>query len=100
MEANILLDLARLRAETGNHEEALLLASDALIITERGGYVLQGADVHLFLAETALSDNDRTAALEHAQKARNLARCDGPPDFTYKVAWDEAGMLLDELSEP
>jgi hypothetical protein len=28
---------------------------------------------------------------------RAVATCDGPPDYTYKVAYDEAGALLAEL---
>ncbi len=98
-EADILLDLARLRAEQNERGESLRLAEEALLITERSGYVLQGADVHLFLAQEALKDNDRTLALQHAREARRLATCDGPPDYTYKVAYDEAGALLKELGE-
>ncbi len=59
--------------------------------------MLQGADVHLFLAQEALKDNDRAQALQHAREARRLATCDGPPDYTYKVAYDEAGELLKQL---
>ncbi len=92
-EADILLDLARLRAATGARAEALRLAQEALVITERCGYVLQGADVHLFLAQMALEGGDEETALEHAREARRLATCDGPPDYTYKVAYDEAGAL-------
>jgi tetratricopeptide (TPR) repeat protein len=101
MEADILLDLARLRAATrsfdsaqDDREEALRLAQEALLITERCGYVLQGADVHLFLAQMALEDGDKETALEHAREACRLATCDGPPGYTYKVAYDEAGALL------
>ena len=32
-----------------------------------------------------------------ARLARQLAACDGPPDYTYKVAYEEAGALLDVL---
>jgi len=78
-------------------DEALRLAEEALLITERCGYVLQGADVHLFLAHLALETGDREAAREHARQARELATCDGPPDYTYKVAYDEAGALLAQL---
>jgi len=94
MEADILLDLAWLRAATGAREEALRLAGEALVITERCGYVLQGADVHLFLAQMALEEGEEETAQEHAREARRLATCDGPPDYTYKVAYDEAGALL------
>ena len=96
-EADILLDLARLRRDQDNPNEALRLAEEALTITERSGYVLQGADVHLFLAEMALAAGNKAAAREHATAARGLAACDGPPDYTYKVAYDEALALLRRL---
>jgi tetratricopeptide (TPR) repeat protein len=94
MEADILIDLARLRAATGSPEEAQRLAEEALLITERSGYVLQGADAHLELAKLAFARGDKAAGLEHAQKAKELATCDGPPDYTYKAAYDEACALL------
>jgi tetratricopeptide (TPR) repeat protein len=96
-EADILIDLARLRAATGAADEAQRLAEEALMITERSGYVLQGADAHLELAKLALARGDKAAARQHATEARRLATCDGPPDYTYKVAYDEAGDLLDQL---
>jgi tetratricopeptide (TPR) repeat protein len=99
IEANILLDLARLRVDQNDRDEAVRLAQEALLITERSGYVLQGADVHLFLAQMALKDSNRTEALQHARETRRLATCNGPPDYTYKVAYDEAGALLAELGE-
>ncbi len=97
-EADILIDLARLRTATGAPEEAQRLADEALLITERCGYVLQGADAHLELAKLALARGDKAAAREHAQEARRLATCDGPPDYTYKAAYDEAGALLQQLA--
>jgi len=96
-EADILIDLARLRTATNEPEEAEHLAEEALRITERCDYVLQGADAHLELAKLALARNDKTAALEHARAARTLATCDGPPDYTYKVAYEEAGEMLRKL---
>ncbi|MCX6027649.1 MAG: toll/interleukin-1 receptor domain-containing protein [Chloroflexi bacterium] len=96
-EADILVDLARLRAASGAPEQAWRWAEEALHITERSGYVLQGADAHLELAKLALARGNRAAALEHAKEARRLAICDGPPDYTYKAAYDEAGALLAEL---
>ncbi len=99
LEANILLELARLRLATENRDEALRLAEEALTITERCDYVLQGADVHLFLAQLALADGYREKALFHAREAQQLATCDGSPDYTYKVAYEEAGVLLEELGE-
>ncbi len=98
-EADILLDLARLRAAQGHQDEVLGLAQEALVIAERSEYVLQGADVHLFLAHMALEGGDKRAALGHAKQARRLATCDGPPDYVYKVAYEEAGELLGKLGE-
>ncbi|HNE06069.1 MAG TPA: tetratricopeptide repeat protein, partial [Anaerolineales bacterium] len=106
-EANILLDLARLRYAQGDFKDAQEKASEALVITERCGYVLQGADVNLFLATLALdgyklqvtsSMSDKEAARYHAQEALKLATCDGPP-YYYKVAYEEAEQLLARLKE-
>lgn len=99
-EADILIDLARLHAATGAPVEAQRLAEEALLITERCGYVLKGADAHLELAKLAIPRGDKATARSHAQEARRLATCDGPPDYTYKVAYDEAGALLVELGHP
>jgi tetratricopeptide (TPR) repeat protein len=96
-EADILLDLARLRADQGQPAEAQRLAQEALAITERSGYVLKGADGHLFLAQQTLEAGDHPQALAHAQIARQLATCDGG-DYIYRVAYDEAGALLTQLS--
>ena len=96
-EADILIDLARLRAATGAPGEARRLAEEALLITERSGYVLQGADAHLELAKLAEARGDQALAVEHARKAKDLATCDGPPDYTYKAAYDEALALLAKL---
>ena len=73
-------------------------AQEALVITERSGCVLQGADVHLFLAQMALEAGDKRTALGHAKQAYRLATCDGPPDYVYKVAYEEAGALLAQLT--
>jgi tetratricopeptide (TPR) repeat protein len=96
-EGEILIDLSRLRSATDQLDEARRLAEEALQITERCEYVLQGADAHLELAKLARDRGDLPAARQHAAEARRLAACDGPPDYTYKVAYDEAGALLDEL---
>ncbi len=93
-EANVLIDLARLRIATSEPNEAQRLAQEALAITERSGYVLQGADAHLVLAQLAKDRGDTNALREHATEALRLATCDGPPDYTYKAAYDEATALL------
>jgi hypothetical protein len=69
----------------------------ALLITERCGCVLQGADVNLFLAQYALEqEKDKIKAKEYAEEAKKLATCDGPP-YYYKVAYDEAERMLEKL---
>lgn len=96
-EADILLDIARLRYAQGDFKDAQEEASDALVITERSGYVLQGADVNLFLAQYALEqENDKAKAKKHAEEALKLATCDGPP-YYYKVAYEEAERFLEKL---
>ncbi len=96
-EAEILLDLARLRAAQGATAEAQRLAEEALLITERSGYVLQGADIKLFLAQQALAAGEPRLARQFAQQAQELALCaDGPPHH-YKVAYDQAEALLASL---
>jgi tetratricopeptide (TPR) repeat protein len=122
-EADILLDLARLRYASHKNggtsqddlKDAQEKASEALMITERCGYVLQGADVNLFLAELALTrpfgapspdfgrgesehseDGVRALARKYAEEAKRLATCDGPP-YYYKVAYEEAERLLARL---
>jgi tetratricopeptide (TPR) repeat protein len=97
MEADILLDLARFRYKQDKYEEAKSLAEEALTITERSGYVLQGADVNLFLAQYALEqEKDKAKAKQYAEEARKLATCDGPP-YYYKVAYEEAERFLENL---
>ncbi len=96
-EADILLDLARLRYAQGDFKDSQEKAFEALVITERSGYVLQGADVNLFLAQYALEqEKDKAKAKEYAESALKLAYCDGPP-YYYKVAYEEAEAMLERL---
>ena len=98
-EANILLDIVHLRYAQGDFKDAQEKASEALMITERSGYVLQGADVNLFLAQYALEqEKDKAKAKEYAEEAKKLATCDGPP-YYYKVAYEEAERILQRLKD-
>ncbi|WP_299492603.1 TIR domain-containing protein [Acaryochloris sp. IP29b_bin.137] len=92
-EADILLDLARLRRDQDNLSEAHRLAKEARAIATRSGYVLQGADIHLFLAELAQAAGHLPEAQTLAQKALKLATCDGGK-FVCRVAYDQAVALL------
>jgi tetratricopeptide (TPR) repeat protein len=97
-EADILLELARLRYAQGDFKDAQEKASEALLITERSGYVLQGADVNLFLAQYALEqEKDKVKAKEYAETALKLAHCDDGPPYYYKVAYEEAERFLENL---
>ena len=97
-EADILLDLAWLRYAQGDFKDAQEKASEALVITERSGYVLQGADVNLFLAQYALEqEKDKVRAKEYAESALKLAYCDDGPPYYYKVAYEEAERMLEKL---
>jgi tetratricopeptide (TPR) repeat protein len=102
-EAEILLDLARLRYAQGDFKDAQEKAAEALVITERSGYVLQGADVNLFLAtleesreQRGESSGGKERARKYAEEALRLATCDGPP-YYYKVAYEEAERMLARL---
>ena len=96
-EADILLELARLRYAQGDFKDAQEKASEALTITERSDYVLQGADVNLFLAQYALEqEKDKVKAKQYAEEAKKLA--DGPP-YYYKVAYEEAERMLENLND-
>ena len=97
-EADILLDIAKLRAREKKIETALSYAHEALAISQRCHYALQEADVHLFLARAAFASSDDDIALHHVKAAQSLALCDRHPDYTYKVASCEAEMLLGFLS--
>ncbi|MEM1293584.1 MAG: hypothetical protein AAGH67_19140, partial [Cyanobacteria bacterium P01_H01_bin.162] len=95
-EADILLDLARLRCGQGHLSEAHRLAAHARAIAARSGYVLQGADSHLFLAELAQAAGNLPEARALAQTALELATCDGG-EFVYRVAYDQAVALQSRL---
>jgi tetratricopeptide (TPR) repeat protein len=116
-EADILLDVARLRYAQGDFKDAQEKASEALVITERCGYVLQGADVNLFLATLALEGyrlqveggmSDKEAARRHAEEAKRLATgweevdgkvvYDTTGEYVYKVAYEEAERFLEDLA--
>jgi tetratricopeptide (TPR) repeat protein len=106
-EADSLLDIARLRYAQGDFKDVQEKTSEALVITWRSGYALQRADVYLFLTELALAESreqgvESSAAKEkarkYAERALELAYCDGPP-YTYKVAYEEAERMLEKLNK-
>jgi tetratricopeptide (TPR) repeat protein len=102
----------RVEGGSGVGAEVLSLAQEALDIAERCEYRLVQADCHNFLAELALALSEagpeprrRVEGLEagnleearrHAETARDLAWCDGPP-HRYEAAFQEAERLLEEI---
>ena len=101
-EADILLEMAKQQwqmedgKDTDLIEQAKSLTREALDIADRCEYRLQQADIHNFLAEMALAENDKAAALSHAEIAKQRAYCQGPP-HCYKKALDEAEQMLVNL---
>jgi len=104
-EADILLELAKLRHAQNDGGESYRLARETLVIAERSGYVLQGADVNLWLAELAMKGyklqgtsyaSDKEAAMVHAREALRLANCDGE-GYRYQVAYEEAERMLERM---
>ena len=101
-EADIILEIARLHwqkadgKDTELIEQAKSLTCEALDIANRYEYRLKQADIHNFLAEMDLAENDKAAALRHAETARERALCDGP-QLCYKKALDEAEQMLANL---
>jgi murein DD-endopeptidase MepM/ murein hydrolase activator NlpD len=118
-EADILLDVARLRYAQGEFKDALEKASDALAITERCGYVLQGADVNLFLAQYALEqEQDKAKAKQYAEQHLKVpqAKVDLSPEdlaryererahqanviATHSATWPEAWWMVQPTPGP
>jgi len=106
VEADILLELAKLRHAQNDGGESVRLAWEALVIAERSGYVLQGADANLWLGELALTlpspegrgESAREMAMFHAREALRLATCDGG-EYRYKVAYEEAERMLERVKD-
>ena len=103
-EADILLEMAKLNwrkaggRDTELNEQSKNLTKEALDIANRCEYRLQQADIHNFLAEMALGENDKAAARKHAERAKERAYCDGPP-YYYKKAYETAEGMLERLCD-
>ncbi len=108
-EAPILLELAKLRHLQQKDNESLPLATEALEIANRCGYVLQQADIHFFLAQYYKDLGDLAKAHEHAElaKLRSHQMIDvktgdyitKPEDtkWMYRPCYDKAVKMLVEL---
>ena len=97
-EPDILLAFVRWHRASGNRDQAISHAHEALALADRCEYRLVQADCHNLLARLALDANDRVTALHHATIGRERAWCDGPP-FAYQSALDEAEAILKECGQ-
>jgi hypothetical protein len=103
-EDDTLLEMARLQYQKANSKDKELvsqaksLTREALEIADRCEYRLKQANIHNFLAEMALAENDKSAALKHAEIAMERAFCDGPP-YCYKKALDQTEQMLVNLRD-
>ncbi len=109
-EALILLELAKLRHLQKRDEESIKLTNEGLEIANRCSYVLQQADIHLFLAQYHKDLGDLAKAREHAElaKLRSHQMIDvetgdyiTKPENTkykYKPCYDKAVQLLEGLT--
>ncbi len=98
LEPDILLAWARWHRARRNTQEALSHAEEALAIADRCEYRLKQAEIHNFLARLALDADNRPAARQHAEIAKERAWCDGPP-HCYKPALDEAEKILERMKD-
>ena len=79
LEAEILLEFARIKFLQRCEAEAEKLSNDALKIADRCHYRLQQADIHLFRAQLALDSGDKTTALHEVELAIERASCGYKP---------------------
>ena len=111
LEAAILLQLAKLNHLRGNDYEALKVITEALEIASRCSYVLQQADIHLFLSKYYRDTGDLDKAREHAGLAKlrshqmidvetgDYVTKDEGTKWKYKPCYDKAVKLLEELGK-
>lgn len=92
LEPAILLARAQWYLANNDFQKARIIAEEALNLADRCEYRLYQAEIHNFLAQLALSNNDRENAKKHAQIAYERALCG------YKPALDDAKSVLDVLS--
>lgn len=100
LEPDVLLALARVHAvQTRSKEDdpdVERYAREALSIVERCGYRLKQANAHNFLARWKLDIEHLAEARHHAELARDLAWCDGPPN-AYRPALEEANSISQKI---
>ncbi len=110
-EAPILLELAKLRHLQQKDDESLNLATEALEIANRCGYILQQADIEQFLGEYYKDQGDMKKArkyfedcIEHCthcwkynEKTKDFDYVKKDEKWWYKPRYEMAVRLLEEL---
>ena len=84
LELPALIALAELALKRGNAAKARNRLEDVWEAAKRGPYPLYQADAYNVLADIALAEGDKPAAIDAATKAYKAAWCDGPP---YAYHW-------------
>ena len=99
LESDVLLSLAKAHFSLGgsnqeNESQVRAYVSEALSLANRYGYRLKQADIYNFMAEWKYQEGKYPEACENAKIAKELAWCDGPDHYSYKIALSKAERLL------
>jgi hypothetical protein len=99
LELPALIATAELELQKGYPAEARTRLDDVWEPTERGPYPLYQADAYNVLADIALAEGDKPAAIAAATDAYRAAWCDGPP-YAYHWGLIKAKAHLAALGAP
>jgi tetratricopeptide (TPR) repeat protein len=94
-----LIAIAELELARGRPADARARLDDVWEAAERGSHRLCQADAYNVLADTALAQGDKPAAIAAATKAYRAAWCDGPP-YAYHWGLAKANAHLAALGAP
>ena len=98
-ELSVLIRIAELELRRSRSVEARALLEEVWEPAERGPYSLHRADAYNVLADIALAEGDKPAAIATATKAYKAAWCDGPP-YAYHWGLVKAKAHLAALGAP
>jgi tetratricopeptide (TPR) repeat protein len=99
LELPALIAIAELEFRQGRPAKARARLDDIWEAAERGPYPLHQADAYNVLADIALAEGDKPAAIDAATKAYRAAWCDGPP-YAYHWGLEKAKAHLAALGAP
>jgi tetratricopeptide (TPR) repeat protein len=99
LELPSLIAIAQLGLRLGRPAEARARLDDVWESAGRGPYPLHQADAYNVLADIALAEGDKPAAIDAATKAYRAAWCDGPP-YAYHWGLTKAKAHLAALGAP